>query len=164
MFCSNGTFNATVLANSFCRLFFPHRIRDWWMTLWLHAMNTWRAAEGTEDEWIASLHQYVHTHRTHWLPCGIYNFNIPSPVTGCLQAFLPTWPSPLLPGAWVQTQRTSLPFLYGHPLLIQISPYNFCLLDILLKLTHIWWIQWKLSYQSTKYNTWAQQQSRMSFQ
>lgn len=75
---------------------------------WLHAMSIWRATQGAEEEWIASLNQEVHTQRTHWLQCGIYNFNLSSnPMTRCLQAFLPKWPS-FLPSAFILRELSFL--------------------------------------------------------
>lgn len=79
---------------------------------WLHAMNIWRAAQGAEEEWIASLNPEVHTHITHWLLCIIYNFILSSnPVTRCLQTSLPKWPSLFLPTA-IKLRELSFLFFF----------------------------------------------------
>lgn len=102
--------------------------------LWLHAMSIWRAAQGAEEEWIPSLIQEVHTHRTHWLQYGIYYFNLSSnPMTRCLQAFLPKWPSPFLPSAFILRE---LPFLFC---MVILSSFKY-----LLKTPFSWIAYWCL--------------------
>lgn len=73
----------------------------------------------------ASLHQYMHTHRTHQMPCGIYSFNTSSThVTGCLQAFLPKWPIPFLP----EYKPRELPFwFFGFFSTVNNSPFKYFL-------------------------------------
>lgn len=105
---------------------------------WLHAMNIWRAAQGAEEEWIASLNPEVHTHRTHWLLCIIYNFILSSnPVTRCLQTSLPKWPSLFLPTAIKLRELSFLLFLFIFFCTVILSSFKY-----LLKTPFSWIAYW----------------------